>query len=412
MNVKFRMPKLGRDMTVKGGIKELLMTFLGTTISIVLTFGTAAWIEKKEAEESRRLLAMTIVSDIDQSLEVINNRLKYEDECRGISYYLMWNCHRLEEIGSDSITAFLNYVLGSGFPRELEMETSNEHIFNSSQDSWRTLSDKKFLKNVQDFYNARSYMEQQRKESVYFKKPVSNEEEYSLIMESDDMKSDEAVLATCRRLLQTPRVQNYIGWSGQRMRMYYDLMQYINVNEENKFLMGITEKELEEFRNQSLMVVRRAKETDIAGTWDAVLTSVNDHTEYTFRPDHTFTTLETMKWNHYCFRGKITTQITISGHWEIVGDTLVNTFDMKTLKIDNDESAITCSKEEREKQLPEARKLMMDRIMGSFEQLKSNNRVPQATNLDRTGTRLALTGTDKKPVHFQKKDKLNNKPSK
>lgn len=243
MNVKFRMPKLGRDMTVKGGVKELLMTFLGTTISIVLTFGTAAWIEKKEAEESRRLLAMTIVSDIDQSLEVINNRLKYEDECRGISYYLMWNCHRLEEIGSDSITAFLNYVLGSGFPRELEMETSNEHIFNSSQDSWRTLSDKKFLKNVQDFYNARSYMEQQRKESVYFKKPVSNEEEYSLIMESDDMKSEEAVLATCRRLLQTPRVQNYIGWSGQRMRMYYDLMQYINVNEENKFLMGITEKE-------------------------------------------------------------------------------------------------------------------------------------------------------------------------
>ena len=40
------------------------MTFLGTTISIVLTFGTAAWIEKKEAEESRRLLAMTIVSEV------------------------------------------------------------------------------------------------------------------------------------------------------------------------------------------------------------------------------------------------------------------------------------------------------------------------------------------------------------
>ena len=86
----------------------------------------------------------------------------------------------------------------------------------------------------------------------------------------------------------------------------------------------------------------------------------------------------------------------------------MNTFDMQTLKIDNDESGITCSKEEREKQLPEARKLMMDRIMGSLEQLKSNNRVPQATNLDRTGTRLELTGTDKKPFHYQKKDSPNN----
>ena len=410
MNAKFQMPKFGRNLTVKGWLKELLMTFLGTTISIVLTFGTAAWLEKKEAEKARRLLAMTIVSDIDQSLEVVKNRLKYEDECRAISYYLMWNCHRLEEIGSDSIMIFLNYVLGSGFPRELEIETSNEHIFNSSQDSWRTLSDKKFLSNVQDFYNARSTMERQRKESVFFQKPISKEEEYSLIMESDDMKSDEAILATSRRLLQTPRVQNYIGWSSERMSLYHDLMQYINVNEENKFLMGITEKELEEFRNQSLMVVRRAKEADLAGIWDAVLTSDNDHTEYTFRKDHTFTNLHTKKWNHYCFRGKIITQITISGHWEIVGDTLVKTFDLKTLKIENDESGITCSKEEREQQLPEVKKYVMDRIIekGFVEPIKSNNRMAQATNLDRTGTRLELTETGKAPIHYQKREDQNN----
>ena len=408
MNVKFKMPKFGRDLTVKGWFKELLMTFLGTTISIMLTFGSATWIEKKEAEDARRLLAMTIVSDIDKSLEVVKNRLKYEDECSGISYYLMWNMHRLEEIGSDSIDAFLNYVTDFGFPRELEMETSNEHIFNSSQDSWRTLSDKRFLSNVQNFYNARNFMEQQRKESVFFRKPVSREEEYNLIMESDDMKSYEAILATCRRLLKTPRVQNYIGWRGQRMALYNDLLQYINVNEENKFLMGITEKELEEFRNQSLMVVSRAKEADLVGTWDAVLTSVNDSTEYTFRKDHTFTSLRTIKWNHYCFRGKITTQVTLSGHWEIVGDTLVKTFDMKTLKIDNDESHITCSKEEREQQLPAVRQGMMDRLTGSFKRINTNNRVPQATNLDRTGTRLELTEADMPPVHYQKKDKPNN----
>lgn len=410
MNAKFKMPKFGRDLTVKGWLKELLMTFLGTTISIVLTFGTATWIERKETDKARRLLAMTIISDIDQSLEVVKNRLKYEDECSGISYYLMWNQHRLEEIGSDSIDAFLYYVTDFGFPRELEMETSNEHIFNSSQDSWRTLSDKRFLSNVQDFYNARSLMERQRKESVFFRKPVSREEEYRLIMESDDMKSSEAILATCRRLLQTPRVQNYIGWRSQRMALYKDLLQYINVNEENKFLMGITEKEQEEFRNQSLMVVSRAKESDLVGIWGAVLTSDNDQTEYTYRPDHTFTTLQTKKWSHYCFRGKITTQITVSGHWEIVGDTLVKTFDMQTLKIDNDESGITCSKEERENQLPGVRQLYMDRLTGTgfIKRINTNNRVAQATNLDRTGTRLELTEADMRPVHYQKKDNLNN----
>lgn len=405
MAIKFKMPKFGRNLTVKGWLKELLMTFLGTTISIVLTFGSATWVERKEADKARRLLAMTIISDIDQSLEVVKNRLKYEDECSGISYYLMWNCHRLEEIGLDSIDAFLYYVTDFGFPRELEMETSNEHIFNSSQDSWRTLSDKKFLSNVQNFYNARSLMERQRKESVFFRKPISQEEEYRLIMESDDMKSTEAILATCRRLLQTPRVQNYIGWRSQRMGLYNDLLHYINVNEENKFLMGVTEKELEEFRKQSLMVVRRVKEADLVGTWDAVLTSVNDSTEYTFRPDHTFNTLQTKKWSHYCFRGKITTQITVSGHWEIVGDTLVKTFDVQTLKIDNDESHITCSKEEREQQLPEVRQRIMDMLTGTglVKRINTNNRVAQGTNLDRSGTRLELTEADMMPVHYQKK---------
>ena len=50
MNVKFKMPKFRHDLTKKGWLKELLMTFLGTTISIVLTFGTAQLIENWQTE--------------------------------------------------------------------------------------------------------------------------------------------------------------------------------------------------------------------------------------------------------------------------------------------------------------------------------------------------------------------------
>jgi len=45
MNVKFKMPKFGRKLTGGGMMKELLLTILATTISIVLTFGTAHLIE-------------------------------------------------------------------------------------------------------------------------------------------------------------------------------------------------------------------------------------------------------------------------------------------------------------------------------------------------------------------------------
>ena len=42
MNVKVRMPKFGKKIqSKKYWVKELLMTILATSISIVLTFGTS-----------------------------------------------------------------------------------------------------------------------------------------------------------------------------------------------------------------------------------------------------------------------------------------------------------------------------------------------------------------------------------
>lgn len=67
MNVKFKMPKFGRKLTGGSMMKELLLTILGTTISIVLTFGTAHYIEERQANQARRLMAMTIINDIDKT---------------------------------------------------------------------------------------------------------------------------------------------------------------------------------------------------------------------------------------------------------------------------------------------------------------------------------------------------------
>ena len=57
MNVKFKMPKFGRKLTGGSMMKELLLTILGTTISIVLTFGTAQYLEDHQAEQAKKLMA-------------------------------------------------------------------------------------------------------------------------------------------------------------------------------------------------------------------------------------------------------------------------------------------------------------------------------------------------------------------
>ena len=48
-------------------LKDLLMTFIATTFSIVLTFGTAALIDKKQKEESKRQMVMYVLYDMKRA---------------------------------------------------------------------------------------------------------------------------------------------------------------------------------------------------------------------------------------------------------------------------------------------------------------------------------------------------------
>ena len=60
------------------------MTFLGTTISIVLTFGTAAWLDHRQQIKNRRQTAMMVLSNIEDfvwNMRYIDSTLvKYDYE--------------------------------------------------------------------------------------------------------------------------------------------------------------------------------------------------------------------------------------------------------------------------------------------------------------------------------------------
>ena len=45
-------------------LRQLLLTILATTISIILTFGTAAYLEHKQQQKNRRQITLMVISDI------------------------------------------------------------------------------------------------------------------------------------------------------------------------------------------------------------------------------------------------------------------------------------------------------------------------------------------------------------
>ena len=153
------MPNFGRKLTGSSMMKELLLTTLATTISIVLTFGTAHFVEQRQASQARRLMAMTIINDIDESIEKVRKILKEEEIEYNITKYMMENMDCLDSVSPDSLYYFMDYVTPSSYGDNLEFKKNNGNILNSSQDTWRTLNDKKFLNNVQEFYNDRTFFD-------------------------------------------------------------------------------------------------------------------------------------------------------------------------------------------------------------------------------------------------------------
>ena len=404
MNAKFRMPKFWGNKKFQGTIKELILTIVGTTVSIVLTFGTSAWLENKEQEQARRMLAMTIINDIDQSLTVIRNRAYIEERGRAVTNYLVHNIDRLESIPDDTLFIFFNYITSCAFNTAEEFKKTNENIFNSSQESWRTLNDRKFLNNVMDFYNARNTLEKQSEEWIYFQKPVTKKEEYQMIMENDELANRESFIPLCRSLLQSKRVSNYVLNSGKRTDLYKSILAFADMNEENKFLMNISEEDMEKFKNNTYMTVRPVKDKQLIGTWEAVLTDGQQSIKYEFRKDHTFTTRQSYNWKHQIFQGTMVQIVTMQGTWSIEGDSLVKNYDSNKCKMELDDKDVTYLSEYADQIA-----VMKDELCGEkgkqglMNQLAQNKRKAQGTNIDKTGTRLELTEPGSHAVHYIRK---------
>lgn len=405
MNIKFRMPKFGRDLKLSGMTKELVMSTLATTISIILTFGTAHWVEKRAAEQSRKLLAMTAIHDIDESINVLKV-LKYNEERGyGITRLLMEKVDHLEEVSDDTLFIFFNYVSNSSWNTNEEFQKSNENIFNSSQDSWSTLDDRTFINNIQTFYHSRAMLDRVRKEWMYFKKPVNDEELYQLTMASEGTSSREEFLPICRQLLGSPRVKHYVETSYQRMGIFQQyLSQYIDLNEVNKFLMNITDEDMEEFVNATIKKVRPAAEKDVIGSWTAVF-SDNQKLVYEFRKDHTFLANHTIYSLHNLFYGRMAINHTFTGKWAVENDSLVSYFDMSSLKVEVDESAIAYPPEKADSVRTLKQQLLSEDYKKSYlAPLAGNTRQARASNIDRTGKRLELTNPEGQTTHYQRNE--------
>ena len=138
-------------MNAKIHIKQFLLSLVATTISIVLTFGTAAWIDGKKKEAARREMVMMILYDLSGSIEqaeLCDAQLR-----EGFTQQLAVASN--PELLKENPFLFVQFVPYFNYTETVE------RIFSTNIETINTLGNVLFAENVSDIYHMRRQYKQE-----------------------------------------------------------------------------------------------------------------------------------------------------------------------------------------------------------------------------------------------------------
>ena len=325
--IRIRVPKW-QNITSGSWPKELLMTFIGATLSIVLTFGTAHFVDQRQQRAEGRQTAMMVIHDMEHSAEIFNEYAKQEEQYYNAAHYVMANLEKIDSISVDTLVQFM-YMITSSAGKLYYYEDAGEKVFLNSQDAWRNINNPPFIDAVQAFYQERQVVYDALNSDHFFQRPVTNDEYYefmqerSLLEEMDNSFLKVYLSEQCKK----KDVLTFINYSFLRQRFY---KQYAGGFESYankcKFMMGITDEELKQYVKNMSRTGKALKAKQLIGRWKLQTTAELD-VEREFRRDHTFEYHLVNYMSYAYYTGQVEFLYTLRGTWELQGDSLITFVD-------------------------------------------------------------------------------------
>ena len=322
---------------------QFMVTVLGTAIGVALTFVVSGILERRNKAQAQRLTAIMVIHDIDNSIDVLKS-MRDQEESNGEWLRLaLKQRDRLEGMPYDTLYRILGLLADSN--TDFSFDASKEKIFNSDLDTWQNLGNMAFLDNVQGFYHNRQAFQDGVNQSTMWKRPIPDEEYMQFVMETGSV-TEEAFAAAVRPFLKEKlyekQVVYYIDMSGTRDRNLTQWIDYwTELNDENKFLMGITDRELEDYINSISKKGVALTRSKLPGRW--VFSAGGQDCEYDFHSNHSYDYVidyapSFVQTKYYS--GKLKVAISYRGEWAFRGDSLVLTPDFNTADMTLDSSGL------------------------------------------------------------------------
>ena len=166
MNIKLHTPKSLQTGSGMSSIKQFLLALLATTISIVLTFGTAAIIENHKKKTAKKEMVMMVLNDFDKTIDIVESLDSGICECRRLQREIAIHPEQYDSLSKYLIQEIKDWNI-------VEFIETTERIFSTSIETFNTIGDVNFVNEVSDFYFCRrKYKEEvidHLKENVTYK---------------------------------------------------------------------------------------------------------------------------------------------------------------------------------------------------------------------------------------------------
>ena len=383
---------------------QFLISVVGTAIGVGLTFAVSHRIENRKKEQAQRLTAMMVIHDIDESVKSLKTLKENMETQYNVVLFVMERLDQLDSVPFDTLNKVIEFITSDD--QDFRFDMSKEKIFHSSPETWQNLGSMKFIDNVQSFYYERqSFQDLQNKSSIWIK-PVSQSEYEKIQIDNSNMSWEEyldkyyALLRDfLKNQLSNDHIKYYIDCTPYRLNVLVELIEnWMKMNDENKFLMSITDEELENYVNSINQSGIALTENSLIGTWEMSSTEEN-LSEWEFRKDHTYSsiTVGSSAVNPPFANGKIKANVTEEGTWMLDGDSLIIMTELDALGVEMDTSDL--------KVLPGKQDMCDDWVKEFKEQLmqyhqanlKFNLRNARHARLDTSHDKMELKGTSITP---------------
>lgn len=149
MNVKLHTPTTLKAGSGMSSVKQFFLSLIATSVSIILTFGTAAIIDHNKKESAKKEMVKMVISDFDKTINIL---MKTDTAFREISRMQLEVADHPERFDS------LRFILPITMSRiDIEYPETTEKIFTSSIETFSTIGNANFVNEVSSFYIYRNH---------------------------------------------------------------------------------------------------------------------------------------------------------------------------------------------------------------------------------------------------------------